>query len=192
MEALSQTNVVDFSAALAADLAAELYDQETVFANHGISLAEGEFLLSQPWFKTMVDTAKRDWEGIGNVKDRIRIKAQITLEEALPTIYALIADHNTPGAARVAAFKELKEVAGMGARESDGGGASYVPIQIFLDGRENPPVTVEAAVPLGNKNNELEDISEVEDAVEVEEIKDKVKKAKEQDLDGFYLGMGEF
>lgn len=164
MDGLSQINVAELSSSLAADLAAELYDQETVFRNHGLSGEVGQQLLGQPWFRSMVEQAKRDWDALDNTRDRIRTKAQIALEESIPTMYALIADGNTPGAARVAAFKEMKEIAGMGAKESEGGGPTFIPIQIFLDGREAAPLTIapNGGLPRGNE--------ELEEAVEEAEI----------------------
>lgn len=169
MDSLSQMNVADFSAALAADLAANLYEPETVFTNHGMSLAAGQELLAQPWFKAMVEQARRDWDALDNVKDRIRTKAQIALEDSIPTVYGIIADKNTPGAARVAAFKELKEVAGMGAKELEGGQA-FIPIQIFLDGRDRPAtITITpgnpGGVPMGVPDDGLLDEEVEEGAV---------------------------
>ena len=159
MDSLSQLNVVEFSAALAADLAADLYERETVFRNHGLSLEAGLDLLAQPWFKAMVEQARRDWDALDNTKDRIKTKAQIALEDSIPTVYGIIADKNTPGAARVAAFKEMKEIAGMGARELEGTGQLYVPIQIFLDGREKAPMTIvgQALTPGKDREPDLED-----------------------------------
>jgi hypothetical protein len=142
MDALSQMNVAEFSAALATDLAADLYERETIFQNYGLSPEMGAELVNQPWFKAMISQAKRDWDALDNVRDRIKAKAQIALEDSIPTVYGIIADRQTPGAARVAAFKELKEVSGMSARETGDGGPGYIPIQIFLDGREAPPTIV--------------------------------------------------
>ena len=71
MDSLSQLNVADFSAALAADLAADLYERETIFRNHGMSIEAGLELLAQPWFKAMVEQARRDWDALDNTKDRI-------------------------------------------------------------------------------------------------------------------------
>jgi hypothetical protein len=164
MDALSQTNVMDFSAALAADLAAGIYDHATIFTNHGMSPEAGAELLLQPWFASMVEQARRDWESIDNVRDRIRIKAQITLEEALPTLYTLITDKSNPAAARVAAFKEVKEVAGMSAKENEMP-PGFIPVQIFL-GEGQPPITIGPSyTPRNQDPEELED--EVDEAVEV-------------------------
>lgn len=161
MESLSQLNVADFSAALAADLAADLYEREIIFTNHGMSLAQGLELLGQPWFKAMVEQARRDWDALDNTKDRIKTKAQIALEDSIPTVYGIITDKNTPGAARVAAFKEMKEIAGMGAREGAEGGAVFVPIQIFLDGRDKPPVRIVASgLPVGNEDGLGDEVDE--------------------------------
>jgi hypothetical protein len=168
MDGLSQINVAELSAALAADLAAELYDHETVFKNHGLSLEVGQSLLAQPWFRAMVEQARRDWDALDNTKDRIRAKAQIALEESIPTVYGLISDKNTPGAARVAAFKEMKEIAGMGRAEGPEGGAGFIPIQIFLDGREAAPITIKpTATGYTSGNQAMPEPDDLEDAEEI-------------------------
>jgi len=164
MDALSQMNVVDYRASLAADLAADLYDQETVFRNHGLSLEAGKALLAQPWFEAMVAQARRDWGALDNVRDRIRTKAQIALEDSIPTVYGLIHDKTTPGAARVAAFKEMKEIAGMGAKEEGSGGPAFIPIQIFLDGSASAPVTIRPQRDYPGGNAEDAELGDEEDA----------------------------
>lgn len=200
MDSLSQMNVADYSAALAADLAADLYEREVVFKNHGMSMAQGLELLAQPWFKAMVDQAKRDWDALDNVKDRIKTKAQIALEDSIPTVYGIIADKTTPGAARVAAFKEMKEIAGMGAKESEGQGQVFVPIQIFLDGREAPPLVFTPGNPSerpggaqrqfagGELEEEVEDGVVVDPAVVTRAVMHAAAKGDTEPC--FVLGMG--
>jgi len=116
----------------------------------------------------MVQQARRDWDALDNTRDRIRAKAQIALEESITTVYGLINDKNTPGAARVAAFKEMKEIAGMGAKEIADGGPGFVPIQIFLGGRDAPPITIKpdaAGYTMGNRG--LPEPEELEEATEI-------------------------
>lgn len=108
----------DMSSALALDLAAEIYDKATIFDRHGIAEADGEELLEQPWFQQMVASAKAEWDSIGNSKERIQIKARLAVEEAIVEMYALLRDPKVPAAARVGAFKELKEIAGVVPREN--------------------------------------------------------------------------
>jgi hypothetical protein len=194
MDALSQTNVMDFSAALAADLAAEIYDRDTIFVNHGLSPVAGEELLKAPWFSAMVEQARRDWGALDNVRDRIRIKAQITLEEALPTVYALINDKTAPAAARVAAFKEVKEVAGMSAKENEAA-PGFIPVQIFL-GEGRPPITIGPSYtarnvePIETLEEEIEE-ADISEEVEVSSISEDVPKPDlHPDLEpSFELGM---
>jgi hypothetical protein len=194
MNALSQLNVVDFSAALAADLAAEIYPQDVTFVNHGLSIEQGMELLQQPWFAAMVEQARRDWASVDNVRDRIRIKAQITLEESLPTLYTLITDRNNPAAARVAAFKEIKEVAGMSAKEIEPA-AGFIPVQIYLGKPGDEPITISpGSYTKGNSVIEIEDledeVDEAEEAIAIGTV-EQLLRPKEVPIEeeGFVLGM---
>ncbi len=140
MSAAGQMAIDEFSATLAFDLAAELHEPQDVFAKHGMSIQEGVDLLNQPWFQNMVRQAKQDWNTITNAKERIKAKASLALEESIVTMYGMIEDKNIPAAARVAAFKELKDVSGVAPRDQEGAINNIVPIRIFLGGVD--PVSI--------------------------------------------------
>lgn len=122
----------DMSASLAAELAADIHPQNEIFDRYGLTAEEGERLLANPIFDDMVDQARKDWHSIKNVKSRVKLKARIAIEEALPTLYKLISDANEPGSARVSAFKELKDIADVVEKTEQGG----------AEGNRLPSVTI--------------------------------------------------
>lgn len=139
MDTISQLE--DFSAALAVELASQLYPAAEVFNRHGLDDARAKALLANPVFRDMLKDAQRDWGAIKNVKGRLRAKARLALEESLVHLYAIVRSSTEPAAARVAAAKELKDIAGIGS-DGEGGGGSGLPTIVIQLGDQAPPVTV--------------------------------------------------
>jgi len=144
MNAISQISS-DLSAAMALDLASDLWPESSVFANHGVTAQHGASLMQQDWFKAMVDDARREWSSISNAKQRIRLKSQIAVEMSINELYAIVTDANVPATSRVAAFKELKDVAGVAVVDHSASLGSVPTVNIFLDGDSTPSVTVSAS-----------------------------------------------
>lgn len=142
MNAISQVSS-EMSAGLALDLAADIWPQADVFANHGIDPVYGAALLQQDWFARMVNEAKREWNSITNAKQRIRLKSQIVVEMSIDELYGVVTDKNIPAAARVAAFKELKDISGMSYDENAASAGAGVPsVNIFLNGEDGPSISI--------------------------------------------------
>lgn len=148
----------ELSAALALDLAAGLWSESQVFANHGIDPQYGAVLLQQDWFVEMVEQAKRDWGAIKNARERIKLKSQLAVEMAITDMYSLAVDTNQTGQARVAAFKELREIAGVTDKGTgkDNSGPAVPVVNIYLDGDSSPTVSVSANKLPDDGDDELE------------------------------------
>lgn len=133
----------ELSAAMALDLASDIWPEADVFRNHGIEPVYGAALLQQAWFRKMVDDARSEWNAVSNAKQRIRLKSQIAVEQAIEELFALITDKNNPAQARVAAFKELKDVSGVAADQQEAGGGATMPtVNIFLGGDSTPSISI--------------------------------------------------
>lgn len=134
----------DLSPMLAADLASDIWPPDIVFARHEITAEEAMFLMQSEWFKAMVAEAKAEWASLKNSKQRVRLKGQLALEEAIPTIYGLIGDEGIPAQARVAAFKELKDISGVGASAAEGGsaGTGLPSVTIYLGSPDGPAISI--------------------------------------------------
>jgi len=128
----------DFSAALANDLATGLQSPEEVFKRHGLSKDEGERLLNNTYFQDMIRQAKKDWESMDNVKKRLQAKAALALEEGLLDLYQILSNRKESAQARVAAAKELKDIAKVESANAGTTGGGVPAIQIFLGSQEEP------------------------------------------------------
>jgi len=131
------------SSALAAELASGIYDNSEVFSRFGISVERAAVLLKTPGFQDMVKSAKRDWEDLGNVKSRVRVKARLALEEALPAVYGIVMDSTQPPVARVAAFKEIKDLSSVAQLPQEIQAGSGLPVVTIMLGDSGRDVTVE-------------------------------------------------
>ena len=168
MNAISQISS-EMSAALALDLAANIWPEADVFKNHNVDPLYGAALLQQDWFRKMVDEARREWSSISNAKQRIRLKSQLAVEHSIEELYAVVTDKQTPAAARVAAFKELKDLSGaaQGDGDSGGGGPQAPTVNIFLNGEESPAISITSG-----KRTSSQDVLDTEplEVMEAEEV----------------------
>lgn len=161
MNAISQISS-DITAAVAMDLAMELHNRSTVWNRHGIDPLHGEAMLLDPFFKKMVESAKKEWQAVTNTKQRIRLKAQLAVEDSIADLYKLACDINSPGAARVSAFKELVNLSGTAVQQEGGGGVAGPSVNIYLNGDSAPAVTIAAGKSNGHlMENEDADLIDV-------------------------------
>ena len=132
--ATQSVNIEEFSPTLALEIAAELLPVEEIFKAHGLSDTQGLALLENPVFKDMVAAARTEWASSGNVKERIRSKARLALEELLPDHFAMATDKNINPANRNEAVKIIKDLAGMAPKAVEGEAtASRFIVNINLD-----------------------------------------------------------
>lgn len=134
---------------LAADIGAALMPLDEIYAAHGVTPEEQVALDNNASFQAMVEIARREWASIDSTEQRIRIKARLILEEALPYMFQMITDKQVPAVARVSAIKEIKEIGGVvkPAAESAGGGGPTLPsivINLGAAGTAAKDVTIEA------------------------------------------------
>jgi hypothetical protein len=129
----------NFSPALAAELAMGLIPPHEVFEQHGYTKQEAQELLQNPYFDEMVKQAKRDWDSMSNVQQRLQAKARLALEEGLVDLYKILSNNKEGAQARVAAAKELKDIAKI-QNETTNTTGGLPSIQIFLNGDQ--PVQV--------------------------------------------------
>jgi hypothetical protein len=115
MELSNRTKAPDYlnlTTSLAMELAQGLSPPKEVFARNEITEADAITLLKSPDFQAMVKAAKNEWAGVGNIPERIRLKAQMALEELMLPQFQMARDPRTPATARNDAFKSFERLAG--------------------------------------------------------------------------------
>lgn len=104
--ALSQTD-----GRIAWEIAAEIADVPTILTRYGISAEGFKRKLKDPMFRMAVREAKALWKSDLNVKERIRIKAAMLVEDSLLDVFAIIKNENMPAASKLEAFEKLMKTA---------------------------------------------------------------------------------
>ncbi len=150
MDALSENtaSVISSQASyyLAAELAAQLYTIPDILERFELSKSQLKKITKDPHFREIYVEAKALWNGSGNVKERIRKKAALLLEDSIMPIYTIIHDGNVTPPARIEAFAKLVAIADMQPTKQDGnntGGEKFTLNITFGD--EKKTVVIEGA-----------------------------------------------
>jgi hypothetical protein len=133
---------------IADELARRIEPAGAVRDRHGMTNAAMRTLLAQPTFRAMMREAALRWNGASNVTERLQQKGLHLLEANLPVLHDIMQDDRAAAAARVAAFKEVRGLTGVGRPDQDAMDANKRPafvLNIVLPGGGKPPLTIEAA-----------------------------------------------
>lgn len=112
---------LDITTALAMELASQLTPASDVFKRHHIKPEDAKKLLSDETFRRMVRDARSEWAADKNIADRIKLKAQMALEELLLPTFAMATDPKIPPASRHDATKLFERLSGIGKGEGGDG-----------------------------------------------------------------------
>ena len=116
MTALPQT-VADFNALsdtdsrLAVELALKLRPIADLLNVYGLSRSSLANKIRDPMFGSMVKQARTLWKSDLSVKERIRIKSQILIEDSILEVFSILHNKDNAIPARLDAFKQLARVA---------------------------------------------------------------------------------
>lgn len=116
METLPQT-VSDFNALsdsdsrLAVEIAVQLRPVPEILKQYNLSRKDLVRKLKDPMFRDMVRQAKSLWNSDLSVKERIRLKSQILVEDSILEIFSMVHNRDNAIPARLDAFKQLARVA---------------------------------------------------------------------------------
>ena len=105
------TAINDVDNRLALELAFEISDLPEILARHDLTPDQLKAKLANPAFRSMVHEAKVTWKSDLSVKERIRVKSMVLVEDSLLELYSLFHDKGLAPAARLDAFKQMSKVA---------------------------------------------------------------------------------
>lgn len=150
-------------AALAREIAMDIFPVEEVLAIHKLTDQEWQRIALNPKFQEMLASMQREWLSAANTRDRVRIKAATGLESMLETYIREIADESIPLTQRVEAGKFLARLGELdGALDKLGGqgAAGHVTINITTSA-DRPTITLTAT-----REPALDDLEEVVESVD--------------------------
>jgi len=136
--------VSDNDSRLAIELAVQLRPVNELLIAYSTTRSELAVKLKDKMFRDMVKQAKRLWASDLSIKERIRLKSQVLVEDSLLSIFSIV--HNADNAipAKLDAFKQLARVAEVDAPErSKGDSGTRFTVEINL-GADSAPVIIDA------------------------------------------------
>lgn len=129
----------NLSPLICVELAAGLSTVEGIQKKYKITEEQWLRLKENPTFQGMMAEAIRTFTGDMNAGKRIVKKAEILLEELLPTMFKLASAPEASTGTVVDIVKQLKEIAGIGGRNGAAGGGAVGPgfnVQIEIHTRD--------------------------------------------------------
>ena len=138
------TDIVQTTAKLASELALcpQVIPLQDILDRYDLTPAELRTLLSDPQIKHQVETLRREWHSDLSARERMQIKAQVSVEDLLPVMHGVAANPNLPPTARIEAFKQLVAIADAKPRPDAPDAGPKFSISINVPSAE--PITIEA------------------------------------------------
>lgn len=132
---------------LASEIASDLIALPDILERHQITNAHLQVLTQQTEFNQMLEEFTRDWKSPMNVKERIRLKAALAIEDGLADMYHIFRNTDLAPAARLDAYKQLVTLSDTApSRDSGGEGGSGFSITINVGNqgeKDVTPITIE-------------------------------------------------
>jgi len=132
---------------LASEIASDLVDLKDILERHQITQAHLGVLTQQTEFNQMLEEFSRDWKHPMNVKERIRLKAALAIEDGMIDMYAIFRNEDLAPAARLDAYKQLVTLSDTAPRreaEAGGGAGFSIVINVGKNGEKDvTPVVIE-------------------------------------------------
>ena len=150
-QTVSEFNAItDKDSRLAIELAVQIRPVAELLVHYNLSRNELAAKLKEQMFRDMVKQAKTLWHSDLSIKERIRLKSQVLVEDSLLSIFQIIHNDNNAVPAKLDAFKQLSRVAEVEQPDRrQGETGSRFTVQINL-GDSMPPVIIESQPETGN------------------------------------------
>ena len=142
-QTLAEFNALsDTDSRLAVEVAVQIRPIAEVLVAYSLTRSDLVRKLRDPMFRDMVKQAKNIWSSDLSIKERIRLKSQVLVEDSLLTIFQIIhhADNAIP--AKLDAFKQLARVAEVDTPER-GKGAEGSRFTVSINLGDTRPLIIE-------------------------------------------------
>ena len=126
---------------LANAIAKGVEDDEGMLARLGFTREDYDELCQTRTFKAMLTEATSEWDGASNTHKRIKLKAAINVEHALPHFFQAMTNEKEPLSSKVKALEVVSRIGGLGNPELiPAGGGQFFKLEINLGGGKPPLV----------------------------------------------------
>lgn len=115
----------------------------------GLTEKEAALLQEHPVYQAFYESELAEWTSAKNAAMRAEIKSARTVEELIPTGYALVLDPEAPANSRVEMFKALAKLGRVGERTATtSGGAVGETVKIVINLGQDQKVQIEKPMPV--------------------------------------------
>ena len=136
--------ITDVDARLAVEIALRLRTTQELLDTYNLTPQALKAKINNPQFRAQVKQARTLWNSDLSVKERIRLKTQLLVEDSLLPLFGMVHNDNLAPAARTEAFKTLAKVADVDSsdkQQADIGARFTVSINL---GQGQPPLVIDA------------------------------------------------
>lgn len=148
-DADASVDLSHLNAHIASELALGLSDATSIRERYGITAAQWDHLRKNPAFRGMLVEAIQRFRGDANAGERIKLKSDIVLEDAIPAYDKMIHNAEIPASERINAGKLLAQLAGRTNKEGTAPAASGgFTLNINLEGGKGGVVIDGKALPV--------------------------------------------
>lgn len=102
------------AAALARDLAINMYPEEIILRKHGVTTDQLNTLNDNNFFQKLLEAAAAEWNSAKSMPQRLALEAQVLIEDAMPAIGGRMRNATEPLPGVVQALAAITKVAGIG------------------------------------------------------------------------------
>jgi hypothetical protein len=120
---------------VAREIAIGVHPLDKILSRYEISHADFERLKANPRFTATLEAEIAAWNSAHNTAERIKLKSQAMVEEALPELFSQIHNSKEPLSSRIEAMKlarDLGQLVKAGNFQTDGDGGSRFSVTINL------------------------------------------------------------
>lgn len=118
---------------LARQVAMGIKSLPDVLFDNDLTLREWGEIQKLPAFCRILEAEIKAWEGAGNTRERVSVKAASMLEEFLPEMYARLNDRQEPLIAKMKAVELVSKLAGFGDRDISPAGSPGDKVQVIIN-----------------------------------------------------------
>ena len=119
-------------AALAREIAMDIFDLDKILEIHKLSFAEWERIAAMPRFQSMLADMLLEWRTATNTKERLRVRAQTGIETHLDQLINELSDPSIPLTQRVEAYKFLARLGELDGQIQGGSGGTGFHINLNI------------------------------------------------------------
>ncbi len=112
-------NYIDRLQAVAKAIGEDIYTLDQILRANSVSSELYNTAMEKPWFQNLVDDYRREFNSSKNRKERIIVKAQVALEEIIPSLARSAADPKESLNHRALMTQQLSRIAGIGQEQTN-------------------------------------------------------------------------